>query len=135
MADLLQVGSNSPDVTFRQGREKVSLTDFLGDKNVVLAFYAAAFTGGWERELVGFQQKLDEFAGCDTEIIACSTDLYPAQRAFAEHCGVEFRMGSDFPGHQATKAFKVYDEQRETNRRVTYVIDKSGINSCDILCG
>jgi len=46
MADLLQIGSNSPDVTFRQGREKVSLTDFLGDKNVVLAFYAAAFTGG-----------------------------------------------------------------------------------------
>ena len=36
-------------------------------------------------------------------------------------------MGSDFPGHQATKAFNVYDEQRETNRRVTYVIDKLGI--------
>lgn len=46
MTDLLQVGSNCPDVTFRQGREKVSLADFLGEKNIVVAFYAAAFTGG-----------------------------------------------------------------------------------------
>jgi len=46
MAELLEVGSQCPDVTFRQGRERVRLLDFKGGKNVIVAFYAAAFTGG-----------------------------------------------------------------------------------------
>ena len=54
-------------------------------------------------------------------------DLYPAQRAFAEHCGLSFMMGSDFPRHEAPRAFGVYEEEKETNRRVTFVIDKAGV--------
>jgi len=46
MAELLELGSQCPDVTFRQGRERVRLLDFKGEKNVIVAFYAAAFTGG-----------------------------------------------------------------------------------------
>ncbi len=46
MAEALQVGDQAPDVTFRQGRDEVKLLDFKGQKNVVVAFYASAFTGG-----------------------------------------------------------------------------------------
>ena len=46
MAELLEQGTAAPDVTFRQGRDEFRLLDFKGDKNVVLAFYASAFTGG-----------------------------------------------------------------------------------------
>ena len=46
MAELLDIGTECPDVTFRQGRERVRLLDFKGEKNVVVAFYGAAFTGG-----------------------------------------------------------------------------------------
>ena len=46
MTEMLQVGAPAPDVTFRQGRERLSLQDFKGQKHVVVAFYAAAFTGG-----------------------------------------------------------------------------------------
>ena len=54
-------------------------------------------------------------------------DLFPAQNAFAAHCGINFMMGADFPNHEAPRAFGVYDEERETNRRVTFIIDKSGV--------
>ena len=46
MAEILQAGTPAPDVAFRQGREQTRLLDFKGEKNVVVAFYAAAFTGG-----------------------------------------------------------------------------------------
>jgi len=43
----LQVGDTAPDFTLPdQSGNKVSLSQFLGKKNVVLAFYVLAFTGG-----------------------------------------------------------------------------------------
>ena len=46
MAELLAIGTQVPDVTFRQGRDQIRLADLRGEKNLVVAFYAAAFTGG-----------------------------------------------------------------------------------------
>jgi peroxiredoxin len=43
----LQVGDKAPDFTLPdQNGNKVSLSQYLGKKNVVLAFYVLAFTGG-----------------------------------------------------------------------------------------
>ena len=46
MAELLAVGELAPDVVLRQGREQIRLLDITGEKNVVLSFFVAAFTGG-----------------------------------------------------------------------------------------
>ena len=46
-AASLNVGDKAPDFTLPdQNGNKVKLSDFLGKKNVVLAFYVLAFTGG-----------------------------------------------------------------------------------------
>lgn len=43
----LKVGDPAPDFTLiDQNRKEVKLSDFKGKKNVVLAFYVLAFTGG-----------------------------------------------------------------------------------------
>ena len=43
----LKVGDKAPDFTLPDTANKpVHLSDFLGKKNVVLAFFPAAFTGG-----------------------------------------------------------------------------------------
>jgi cytochrome oxidase Cu insertion factor (SCO1/SenC/PrrC family) len=43
----LKVGDVAPDFTLLSDKwEKVKLSDFRGKKNVVLAFYVLAFTGG-----------------------------------------------------------------------------------------
>ena len=42
-----KVGEMAPDFTLLdQNRKEVKLSDFRGKKNVVLAFYVFAFTGG-----------------------------------------------------------------------------------------
>ena len=46
-AAALSVGDKAPDFTLPdQNNNKVKLSDFLGKKKVVLAFYVLAFTGG-----------------------------------------------------------------------------------------
>ena len=43
----LKVGDPAPDFTLvDQSRKKVTLSEFHGKQNVVLAFYVLAFTGG-----------------------------------------------------------------------------------------
>ncbi len=43
----LKLGDQAPDFTLRDAqRNKVTLADFKGQKNVVLAFYLLAFTAG-----------------------------------------------------------------------------------------
>jgi peroxiredoxin Q/BCP len=43
----LKVGDPAPDFTLSNTKgERVKLSDFRGKKNVVLAFYVLAFTGG-----------------------------------------------------------------------------------------
>lgn len=43
----LKVGDTAPDFTLNdQNNKPVKLSDFRGKKNVVLAFYVLAFTGG-----------------------------------------------------------------------------------------
>ena len=43
----LKVGDTAPDFTLMStNRQKVTLSEFRGKKNVVLAFFPAAFTGG-----------------------------------------------------------------------------------------
>ncbi len=44
---LLKVGDQVPNVSFRTAdRTEMPLTGFGGKQNIVLAFYARAFTGG-----------------------------------------------------------------------------------------
>ena len=44
---LLKVGDKAPEVTFNgTGGTTYPISSFRGKKNVVLAFYARAFTGG-----------------------------------------------------------------------------------------
>ena len=46
-AATLKVGDKAPDFTLLDTNWKpVKLSDFLGKKNLVLAFYVLAFTGG-----------------------------------------------------------------------------------------
>ena len=46
-ATHLKAGDPAPDFTLRdQNNKPVGLADFKGQKNVVLAFYVLAFTGG-----------------------------------------------------------------------------------------
>lgn len=73
------IGKQAPlfEATAVQGQriiEKFRLSDFIGQKYVVLFFYPKDFTFVCPTELHAFQQRLADFEERNAQLIACSTD-------------------------------------------------------------
>src|SRR5882724_1368495 len=96
----LKVGDMAPDFelpSIKEGKPgKVKLSDFRGKKNVVVAFFPAAFTGGCTKEMSGYQANFTKFEGADTEVFGVSTDNTPSLGEFAKKLSVSsFALLSD----------------------------------------
>jgi peroxiredoxin len=123
----LKVGDEAPDFTLPSTTgETVKLSDFRGKKNVILAFYPAAFTGGCTKEMQAYQFSLPKFEGAETQVFGVSTDNTPSQKRFAEDLKVSFPMLSDFAARKVSKDYGILNADRGIANRATFVIDKEG---------
>jgi peroxiredoxin len=116
----------APDANGRRQRKEVKLSDFKGQKNVVLAFFPAAFSSGCTNEMSKYQETVGQFNANNTVILGISVDSPWANAAFAEKVGAEFTMLSDAK-RDISRAYGVFDEQNVVARRTTFVIDRAGI--------
>jgi mycoredoxin-dependent peroxiredoxin len=116
----------APDATGRRQAKTVQLSDFKAQKNVVLAFFPAAFSPGCTSEMAKFQETSGQFNANNTVILGISVDSTWANAAFAEKLGAEFNILSDST-REISRAYGVYDEKNHTARRTTFVIDRQGI--------
>ena len=123
----LKAGDTAPDFTLPSTTGKpVKLSDFRGKKNVVLAFYPAAFTGGCTKEMTAYGLDLAKFENADTQVFGVSTDNSPSQRKFAEEVKATFPMLSDFAKRDVSKEYGVLIADKGIANRATFVIDKEG---------
>ncbi|MDN0194485.1 peroxiredoxin [Streptomyces sp. S.PNR 29] len=125
----IQVGEKAPDFELKDNHgATVRLSDFLGDKNVVLLFYPFAFTGVCTGELCELRDNLPKFSDRDTQVLAVSNDSIHTLRVFAEQEGLEYPLLSDFwPHGNVSRAYGVFDEDKGCAVRGTFVIDKEGV--------
>ena len=122
----MKVGDRAPDFTLESKTgEKVSLSQFYGQKNVVLYFYPKDETMGCTREACGFRDRYEAFADLGAEVVGVSSDSPESHRRFAEHHRLPFTLLSD-PGKVVRKLYGVPSNMGFLPGRVTYVIDKSG---------
>src|SRR5215831_13875845 len=127
-------GQPAPDFTAsylamdngRPGFKSVKLSDFKGQKNVVLAFFPAAFSPGCTNEMAKYQETSGQFNTNNTVILGISVDSPWANAAFTEKLGVQFPILSDAK-RDISRAYGVFDEQNVIARRTTFVIDREGI--------
>ena len=124
----LAAGDSAPDFTLKdQNGQDFSLSEFRGQKNVVLVFYPFAFSGVCTGEMTGIRDRLAEFMTFETEVLGLSCDPVYALRAFADQDGINFPLLSDFwPHGEVTRAYDVFDEAKGCPRRSSYVIDREG---------
>jgi peroxiredoxin Q/BCP len=124
---MLKPGEKAPDfVGLDQNGNKITLSSYLGNKNVVLYFYPKDFSRGCTIETKGFSSAYRELKNLDAEVIGISSDDQETHKEFAEECGAEFPLVSDREG----KIRKLYDVKSTLGLipgRVTYIIDKNGI--------
>ena len=125
----LTIGQAAPDFeVLNQHGEKISLSSFKGEKNVVLLFYPFAFSGICTGELCALRDDLAAFQNDNVQLLAISCDPMYAQRAFAEAEGYKFPVLADFWPHGATaKAYQIFNEDLGCALRGTFIIDKTGV--------
>jgi peroxiredoxin Q/BCP len=114
-----------------QFNETVSLSDYLGKKNVVLYFYPKDDTPGCTIEANQFTQLADEFAKADTVVIGVSKDTCGSHAEFINKYGLKVDLLADVGG-ELCESYGVWQE-REKNGvksmailRSTFIIDKQG---------
>jgi peroxiredoxin len=129
MIMAVEVGDTAPDFELKdQHGAPVKLSDFRGQKNVVLVFYPLAFSGVCTGELCAIRDELPTLGGDDVQVLAVSVDSMFAHRAWAEQESYSFPLLSDFwPHGEVAKAYGIFDDALGLATRGTFVIDTSGV--------
>jgi peroxiredoxin Q/BCP len=123
----LGAGERAPDFTLPdQDGNPVSLSGFLGRKNVVVYFYPKDDTPGCTRESCAFRDQFTAFSDAGAEVIGISSDSSASHKAFARKHDLPFRLLSDEAG-QVRRAYRVPSTLGLLPGRVTYVIDRQGV--------
>ncbi len=125
---MIELGTSAPGFTLRdQNRQKVSLSDFLGQK-VMIVFIPMAFTKTCQGELCQIRDNLARLESFDATVLVITCDSLYSNRTWAEQQGFSFHILSDFwPHGEVTRAYGCFDERFGVARRVTIVIDGGGM--------
>lgn len=122
----LKVGDMAPDFELEdQSGKKVKLSSFRGKKNVLLAFFPAAFSPVCTNEIGALREKEEHIMNLDAAILTSSVDGYWTEKAFAKELGVKYAILSDFQ-HKVIPLYGEFNEQAGVARRSVFVIDKQG---------
>jgi peroxiredoxin len=121
-------GTPAPDFKLKNydGTE-VSLSQFRGKKNVLVAFFPLAFTPVCSCQIPSYRDDLARFEAADCQVLAIGISHVPAHKAWVESLGgVNLPVLSDFYPHgEVAKRYGVLREEGFPERAL-FLIDKQG---------
>ncbi|MBI4532679.1 MAG: peroxiredoxin [Candidatus Melainabacteria bacterium] len=122
-----QVGEPAPKFTLpAYPAGPISLDDYAGKKNVILAFYPKDNTPGCTKEMCTFSSMRSCFQDLSTQVLGISCDSLESHQDFASKFDLEQPLLSD--GEAVVgKLYGVLGQGRSMPNRVLFVIDKLGI--------
>ena len=126
------VGQKAPQfILVNTDLKTVSLSDLTG-KNVVVAFYPAAFTGVCQKEMCTFRDALNEFTSANTAVLGVSVDSPFANKEFAAKNGLNFPLLSDITRDVIKQYNVVFNDLAGVKgftvaKRAVFVIDRQGV--------
>jgi len=120
-------GERAPDFELpaNQGRT-VKLSDFRGQKTVVLYFYPKDETPGCTVEACQFRDDYEDFKAAGAEVIGVSDDSIESHDKFASHHRLPFILATD-AGGKLREQMGVKKTLGMLPGRVTFVIDRDGV--------
>lgn len=128
----LKVGDTAPDFTlYDSDKNKVTLSDFKGEKNVLLLFFPLAFTGVCTTELCEVRDSMKKYDDANTIVFGISTDSFATLAKYKEEQHYQYQLLSDY-NKEVSKAFNcLYDSftdmgMKGVSKRSAFLIDKGG---------
>jgi thioredoxin-dependent peroxiredoxin len=95
----VRVGDVAPDFRLpSNSRGDVSLSEFRGEKSVVLYFYPKDETLGCTKEACAFRDSYEVFKEQGAEVLGVSSDSVDSHEKFATHHNLSFPLLSDSDG-------------------------------------
>ncbi len=104
----------------------VSLSDFVGQKNLVLFFYPKDDSPGCSAQVCAFRDSYEAFGEAGAEVIGISSDSVESHARFRERKHLPFRLLSD-EGGRVRRKYGVPSTFGLIPGRVTFVIDRQGL--------
>ena len=123
----LQVGDQAPDFTLKdQNNQERTLSEFRGDRNVLVVFYPLAFSGICTGELDQLRDDLAEFTG--VQVLAVSVDSVYTLKAWSNQQGYDFPLLADFwPHGKVAQDYGVFNDHAGIANRGTFLVDADGV--------
>ena len=118
--------------TPNQKNEMISLSDFKGNKKVVLYFYPKDDTPGCTIQANQFTELASEFAKVESVILGVSKDSCESHQAFIDKFGLSVDLLADTNG-ELCDAYGVWQEKEKNGVkkmgivRSTFLINKEGV--------
>jgi len=125
----VEVGDLAPDFTLKdQNNQVVTLSQFKGEKSVLVVFYPLAFSGICSSELCSLRDDLPRFSNDDVQLVTISVDSVYSHKVWAQQEGFEFPLLSDFwPHGGVAREYGVFDENKGIALRGTFLVDTEGV--------
>ena len=123
----VEVGQAAPDFELAAaGGAAVKLSDYRGDRSVLLAFYPKDDTGGCTIEMTTFQREYAQFQALGAEILGISADSVDSHDQWCDKLG-----GLSYPLLADTQLavieqYDVLSPQGPVARRALFVVDRAG---------
>ena len=122
----LKPGEPAPEFSLPASDGKTyKLSDFKGQKAVVVAWFPKAYTQGCTIECKSLAQNGDKIRKFNVAYFMASTDPVEDNKGFAEKEKADFPLLSD-PAKETAKAYGVLNPTGAYARRWTYYIGKDG---------
>jgi peroxiredoxin Q/BCP len=124
---VVKVGDRAPDFTLpSQFGDNVTLSEYLGQKSIVLYFYPKDESPGCTKEACSFRDSYQQLADLGAEVLGVSGQSIESHVAFASHYGLPFILLSD-KDNKVRELYGVPATMGIIPGRVTYIIDKKGV--------
>lgn len=130
---MLEKTQMAPDFsTLNQKNKTIKLSDFKGEKNVILYFYPKDDTSGCTIEANQFTGLASEFSKADTVVLGVSKDSCESHQAFIDKFGLSVDLLADTSG-ELCDVYGVWQEKEKKGIkkmgivRSTFLINKSGV--------
>jgi len=129
---MLEKNQKAPDFNvLNQSNQPVKLSDYAGNKNVVLYFYPKDDTPGCTIEANQFTALAKDFEQAETIVFGISKDSCESHQAFIDKFSLKVGLLADTSG-EICEAYGVWQEKEKNGVkkmgivRSTFIIDKAG---------
>lgn len=127
---MIEVGQEAPDFELTDtDRQKFTLSEFRGKKNVLILFYPFAFSPVCEGEFCALRDtNADLVSDENLEVVGISADPLWSLKAWKEQQGFSNRFLSDFwPHGRVSQLYDAFSDTIGMSLRHAFLIDKQGI--------